>query len=440
MKTLEYKSQLEIKYNVDVLVLGGGPSGVAAAVKCARQRLKNKGDKHPRVMLIEQSGCLGGSSILAMVAEIMNFDDGENFLAGGFGREVHDTLFGECKYKREWQDVHPEELKRQYDKMITEAGVELLLYTKVVNAVCNTEGRVDYAIVSGPDGMYAINADYYIDCTGAASFCESAGAKSYYGDTNGTAMSATLCSQWCGVNFEQLRYQEKYLKEAYEEGILSQYDTALPGIKRMYPEYGVGGGNIGHCFGVDDRNAEDMTKATLKVRLILSEYEKYYRKYVAGCENVVLIQTATNLGIRESRRVECETMLTIDRFDSDIPFEDEIGRYSYPIDIHPMTADKAGMQNFFKNVSKEHTKGGSYSIPYSCLLPKGFSNLFVAGKCIGADHEMIASVRVIPGCYITGQATGIAAAVCCDNSCDNTAVDYNELRQRLIEAGAYLKN
>ena len=439
MQSLEFKSEIPVKYDVDVLVIGGGPSGVAASVMCAREKLSKQNNQHPRVMLIEQSGCLGGASILSMVAEIMNFDDGENFLAGGFGREIHDALFGECKYNREWQNVHPEQLKRIYDKLVIESGVQLLLYTKVVNAIYGENDKIKYAIVSGPEGMYAIKANYFIDCTGAASFCDLAGAKSQYGDSSGVAMSATLCSQWCGVNFDQLKHQGKHLKDAFEEGLLSQYDTALPGIKRMYPEYGVGGGNIGHCFGVDDRSAIAMTEATIKGRSILAEYEKYYQKYVDGCENAVLIQTATHLGIRESRRVECELMLSINDFEGEIPFDDEIGRYSYPIDIHPMTADKNGMQDFFKNVTKAHGKGGSYSISYRCLLPKSFSNLFVAGRCIGADHEMIASVRVIPGCYITGQAAGIAAALCCDQLCDAKDLNYAILHKHLIEAGAFLK-
>ena len=440
MQTIKYESELSLKYTADVLVIGGGPSGVAAAVMCARQQLSKHGNRQPKVMLIEQSGCLGGASVLAMVPEIMNFDDGENFLAGGFGREIHDILFGECKYKREWQNVRPEQLKRLYDRMIIESGVELLLYTKAVNAVCDDSGKVKYAIASGPDGMYAISADYYIDCTGSASFCDLAGAESCYGDSAGIAMPATLCSQWCGVDFERLNVQNRHLNDAYNEGILSQYDTVLPGIKRNFPEHGVGGGNIGHCFDVDDRSAVSMTDATVKGRMILSEYERYYRKYVEGCENAELLQTATQLGIRESRRVKCEQMLTIDYFDGDKSFDDEIGRYSYPIDIHPMTADQKGMLDFSKNVSKAHSSGGSYSISYRCLLPENFSNLFVAGRCIGCDHEMTASVRVIPGCYITGQAAGIAAALCSDEACDTKALDYKKLRERLLKVGAYLSN
>ncbi len=438
MEELEFSQNLQVRYEPDVLVIGGGPAGIAAAVMCARQSIQRSGKTRPSVMLLEQSGCLGGASVLSMVAEIMNFDDGEHFLSGGFGREVHDTLFGECKYEREWYNVRPEPLKRLYDRLVTEASVKLLLYTRVVSAVCEGEGNVKYAIVSGPEGMYAIRASYYIDCSGSASFCNSAGAASDYGDDDGIAMSATLCSQWCGVDFGKLRDQGAHLKQAYDDGLLSQFDTVLPGIKRMYPELGVGGGNIGHCFAVNDCSADSLTEATLNGRKILREYEAYYRKYVPGCENVSLIQTATHLGIRESRRVKCEFTLTFDRFDNPNPFEDEIGRYSYPIDIHPMTADPKGMQDFRQSVSKRHQRGGYYSIPYRSLIPKGFVNLLTAGRCIGADHEMIASLRVIPCCYNTGLAAGIAAAICVEQSCGVREIAYGELRKRLLAAGAYI--
>ncbi len=398
-----YNKPLEIYDKADIIVAGGGPSGVAAAVSAARQG--------KRVILLEQSGSLGGASILSMVAELMNFDDGRNFISRGIGEEVFKKLNLENQRKREWYNIRYEELKRVYDAMVLEAGVEVMFYTRIVDVICN-DGTVSNLIVSGPNGLFALEGKFFIDCTGTGSLSCFAGADFSYGDELGNTMSATICSLWGGVDFSKKGYDAANYEKAYKDGVFSQYDKVLPGIKANYTEIGVGGGNVGHCFGVDDRDVKSLSKAMFEGRKILAEYEKYYQNYVSGCEKATLIKSADYIGIRESRRILCEYTLTIDSFYSQESFFDEIGRYSYPIDIHPMTPDQNGMKGFYNAVSMKHGEGETYSIPYRSLVPKGLNNVLVAGRCIGTDRGMQASVRVIPCCYITGQAAGIAAAVC----------------------------
>ena len=123
---LNYNKALEVRYEADVLVAGGGPAGIAAAVMAAEAGAK--------AIIIEQSGSFGGAGTLGMVPEIMNFDDGENFLCGGFGRRVHDALFPPCQFKREWMIASPEVTKRLYDSMIAEAGVQYLFFNKLTDA------------------------------------------------------------------------------------------------------------------------------------------------------------------------------------------------------------------------------------------------------------------------------------------------------------------
>ncbi len=402
MGDLIYEKRLALKAQADVLVIGGGPSGVAAAVAAARSGAN--------VMLLEQSGALGGMSAIAGVPELMNFDDGKNFIAKGFGEIIHRRLFGECAYERKWNLVRTEELKLLYDELVLESGVNLRFYTRVVDVVTR-EGRVDFVVVSAPEGMYAISARVIVDCTGSASACAAAGADFEYGDESGATMPGTLCSLWGGVDFSKKGRDADHFERAFADGVFSKYDTCLPGIKPTYPEVGVGTGNIGHAFGVNDCDGESMTRAMLECRRDLEEYRVFYKNYVPGCKNAVLMDTANFLGIRESRRVACETTLTADRFYDQTVRDDEIGRYSYPIDIHPMTPDKEGMADFDKAVSCRHGDGESYGIPYGALVPKGIDNMLVAGRCIGTDRAMQASVRVIPGCYITGQAAGVAAAI-----------------------------
>jgi len=421
---LSYNKNIPLFDKADIIVAGGGPSGVAASVAAARQGKK--------VILLEQSGSLGGASILSMVAELMNFDDGQNFISKGIGQEVFERLNLADNRCRQWHNIRYEELKRAYDDMVIDAGVEVMFYTRIIDAVC-AGGTLSSVIVSGPDGLFALEGKFFVDCTGSGSLACFAGAEYEYGDESGNTMSTTICSLWGGVDFDKKVADGKNYEKAYADGVFSQYDNTLPGIKKNYPEINVGGGNVGHCFGVDDRDVKSLTKAMFKGRKILAEYENYYRNYVEGCENAVLIKSADYLGVRESRRIVCEYMLGVDSFFSQESFPDEIGRYSYPIDIHPMTPDKAGMDGFNKSVSMRHNDGESYSIPYRCLVPKGLNNLLVAGRCIGADRPMQASARVIPCCYITGQAAGVAAAVCVEDKVAAKDADYKRIQAKIKE-------
>ncbi len=429
--TLNYEKKLEVRYKTDILVVGGGPAGVAAAVMAAEQGA--------RVLIIEQSGSLGGAGTLGMVPEIMNFDDGEHFLAGGFGRRVHDALFPACKYEREWKIASPEVTKRLYDQMIEESGAQFLFFNKLTDAV--TDGkRITHAIVSAPEGIYAIAAKYFVDATGNGALSAMAGCGFDYGDESHLTMPATLCSLFGNVDFGvfDVEQQRAHVEDAYREGLLTQYDTILPGMKPIFPECRVAGGNIGHAFAVNDTESRSLSDAMQKSRKILAEYEQYYRSYVKGCENAVLLRTADILGVRESRRIHTDRTLTKDAFFSKTPFSDEIGRYSYPVDIHPMTPSEKGMADFEKSILLKHERGESYSIPYGAIVARDRDNLFVAGRSIGADRPMQASVRVIPGAYITGQAAGIAAALCARYGCDTHSLNIKKLQAALRDAGAYL--
>ena len=258
-------------------------------------------------------------------------------------------------------------------------------------------------------------------------------------------MPGTLCTLWGGIDWntvfgpEGRGYAEAHIEEAIRDGVFTLEDRHLPGIWRVGET--IGGGNVGHTFGVNGTDEVSLTKAYNWARRTIREYETFYKKYMRGYEEMEFVMSAPLMGIRESRRITCDYTLNFEDFKARAVFPDEIGRYSYPIDIHIAKPDKASFVEHKKNLRTALGKGESYGIPYRSLLPRGLDNVWVAGRCIGVDRPMQASVRVMPCCYITGQAVGAAAAQYIRRGLKSIReVDTTALQADLKEAGAFLPN
>lgn len=421
---------MDFKYETDVFVAGGGPSGVAAAVAAARCGKK--------VFLAEATGCFGGLGTSGLVPAFAPFDDGENILASGIGYEIRQNLT-RCTPLRNWTTLDIEELKREYDKIVTQAGVEFSFFTTVYD-VLSSKGRIEAVILGSKSGLFAVKAKIYIDCTGDGDLCVFGGAKYEMGDESGAVMPQTLCSIWTDIEKEKCNEAlNKYVEQAYRDGILTYEDRHIPGF--FHGKNGISGGNIGHTFGFNPTDEKSLTKAMVRGRESMLEFEKYFKTYFTGYENMQLCSTASVLGVRESRRIVCDYMLNVNDFISRSVFKDEIGRYCYPVDIHVMNTDKEEYERFKKEYEENLRckKGESYGIPYRSLIPVSFSNVLVAGRCIGTDRQMQASVRVMPGCFITGQAAGAAASLACETE-DVRKISVRDLQNALINLGAYLPN
>jgi len=430
---MKYQKELEIKYTPDVLVVGAGPAGVAAAIASARCGME--------VLLTDSQGSFGGAATSALVPCFAPFGDGVNVLAAGIGYEIRKEVSRDVPLDAYWTPLKVEELKRAYDKAICESGVKPLLFTTLCDVVCN-DRKVDYAVFSAKSGLFAVKAKIYIDCTGDGDLCAYAGASYEIGDRYGNVMPATLCSLWANIDYSARRGSDaSRLEEAFADGVFSVEDRHLPGMQTVSREEGIGGGNIGHAFGVDPLDEDSLTRAMITSRKTVTEYDRYYREYLSGFEKLTLVATGASLGVRESRRILCDYTLCVDDFLSRAVFEDEIGRYCYPVDIHIMNTDKEEFERFNEEYNKRlrYAKGESYGIPYRSLIPKGLDNILVAGRCIGSDREMQASVRVMPGCFITGQAAGAAASLAVKNQ-NVRGFDIKELQRKLLELGAFLPN
>lgn len=425
-----YKKNLDFKYITDVFVAGGGAAGVAAAVAAARMG--------KQVFLAEASGCFGGLGTSGLVPAFAPFDDGVNILSDGIGYEIRKKLKNAVAL-RNWTTLDTEELKRVYDDIITQAGVKFSFFTTVYDVIVK-DNSIEGVILGSKSGLFAVKAKIYIDCTGDGDLCAFGGAEYEKGDPNGTVMPPTLCSIWSGIDKDKCNEPwNEHVEQAYKDGVLSYEDRHIPGF--FHGNDGISGGNIGHIFDVDPTDEAELTNGMLWGRKSMIEFENYFKNYFIGYNNLRLVSTASTLGVRESRRIKCDYTLNVDDFINHSVFEDEIGRYCYPVDIHVMSTDKEEYERFSKEYRTflRYKNGESYGIPYRCLIPVSFKNALVAGRCIGTDRQMQASIKVMPGCFITGQAAGTAAALACEEQ-DVRKISIKELQQSLVKGGAYLPN
>lgn len=435
MTELIFKRTIPVRHEVDVFVAGGGPAGVSAALAAARQGSE--------VFVAEGQACFGGVGTAGLVPAYMRFSDGYHFLADGIGREIYERMKQYADTPTDDPNrsvsINAEALKRVYDDLMQESQAAFTFHTQVIGVEVEG-GHVTHAICAAKSGVFAVKAGVFVDGTGDGDIAAWAGAPFEKGDEDGNLMPGTLCSLWFGVDWDRVDGpQSKALEQAFADGVFTIQDRHLPGMWRVGKQ--VGGGNVGHTFGVDGTDERSLTEALLWGRRSMVEYEQYYEQYLAGFEDIYLAATGSLLGLRETRRIMGDYVLQLEDFKTRAVFEDEIGRYNYPVDIHPTTPDPADYAKFEEEFKTLRYKDGeSYGIPYRILTPQGLDNVLVAGRCVSSDRFMQGSIRVMPGCYITGQAAGIAARLALESSVSVHDVNVPELQARLKKLGAYLPN
>lgn len=430
----------------DVIVVGGGPAGCAAAAAAAREGA--------RTLLLEATGMLGGAGTGALVPAWCPFSDQEKMIYRGLAEKV----LNRCKEgqphvspeRLDWIPIDPERLKRVYDDLVTEAGAAILFHTALAAVERNEQGEVSTLIVANKAGLSALRAKVYVDCTGDADLCAWAGAEFHKGDTSGKMMPGTLC--FALSNVDEYAYKHINFNLAAEWPDSPIFKILASGKYPLIPDShtcnkligpGTVGFNAGHIWDVDNTDPQSVSKALVLGRKIAEQYRQALAEYAPQAfANAFLVMTGSVLGIRETRRVIGDYVLTLDDYAARRSFEDEICRNAYYIDIHlaqkdsPKTA--ADMQQLEARTLR-YKKGDSHGIPYRCLIPKGLDNVLVAGRSISCDRIVQGSVRVMPVCLAMGEAAGMAAAHAAlrhSGQVRNVAVPH--LRTRLKEEGAYL--
>jgi len=429
----------------DVIVIGGGPAGCAAAAAAAREGAKT--------LLIEQTGSLGGMGTSALVPAWTPFSDKEKLVYRGIAEKVFvETKRGMPHVKpdaMDWVPIDAERLKRVYDDLVTDAGASVLFNTFFSAVETSEEGAVKAILVSNKSGLTAYSAKIYVDCTGDADLCAWAGAEFHKGgEKDPTLMPATHCFILSNVDEYAYRHSEGLYggnpRSPIHAIVASGKYPAIPDVHCCNNTVGPGavGFNAGHVYQLDATDPVNVSHGMMQGRKIAAAYRDALAEFApAAFGSAFLVQTGSLMGVRETRRVVGDYVLTLEDYVARRSFEDEICRNSYFIDVHAKV--KAALNdlkrfNEWEKTTIHYGKGESHGIPYRCLTPKGLKNVLVAGRCVSVEQIVQGSVRVMPCCLAMGEAAGLAAALASKGSGDVHAVDTQRLRSRLKEEGAYL--
>lgn len=433
VKTLTLNKQVDVVGKYDVVVCGGGPAGFIAAIASARGGA--------RTALIEQYGFLGGMATAGLVNPLSVFTYNNEKVIGGIPWEFIERLqeMGGGLIEKPLGNVafEPELYKLCCQRMVLEAGVDLYMHSYLSGCICN-EKRIEHVVIENKNGTEALEAKVFIDCTGDADLAAMAGVpmlgdegkslqplSTYFAlggvDTESQLLKDSMHHNKQGENCHCLPVRDKLLALKEELGIPEfggpWFCTTLqPGAVTV---------NMTRTAGnaIDNR---DFTRAECELRedvfkmagILKTNFEEFKDSFVTA--------VAVHGGIRETRRIQGLHVITGKEYLGAYEYHDSISRGAHPIDIH---VAKGASQNI------TFLKKPAY-VPYRALITQDNPNLLVAGRCISADKTSFASLRVQASCMGTGQAAGVAAAMCSKDNCTVQNVDAKTLRARLKSMGA----
>jgi hypothetical protein len=430
----------------DLVVAGGGPAGTAAAVCAARLGAK--------VLLVEATGCLGGMGTSGLVTAFDPMADGQRMLVGGLMREIVTTMHQRgflaphvtpdfyTKRFHCWTPFRVEGYKLILDELVTAAKVEVRFFTRVVEADADTaQGTLHGVVLHNIEGLRFVQAKAFIDATGDAVLATLCGVKCREaGRDTPNIMPPTLCSLCSGIDWKRTgkASQQKLIEQAIAERQFTYRDRHVPGLIRVGEQ--VGFLNAGHVFHLDALRCRSLSDGMMRGRRLAQEYVAFYRKYVPGCENLEHVTTANLMGVRESRRIVGEYELVYDDYIARRQFPDQIGVYNVAVDIHVYDDSEAEYQRYHAEFNKTGRlkPGECFGIPYGILVPRGWRNLWVAGRCNSSDVRVHGSIRVQPAAAMMGQAAGSAVVQSLATGQPACDLDTAALVETLRHTGAYL--
>lgn len=427
--------QLTTEHDADVLVVGGGPGGIGAAVAAARGGAK--------VLLVEHYGFLGGMATAGEVNPFMPNHHGGKSLDTGIFEEWFDRMatYGATRSGRVFD---PNVARLAAEDLCLEAGVKLLYHHRSVTADVQ-ERKIRGVVLHSKHGLSGAVAKVYIDATGDGDLAVAAGCRANYGsEDSGHAQPMTLCFK---LKIDRADLPEEFKDKpvmqavwACGEQIQKVYKMAQADGRTENPREDVlmfpsvdpdvvhfNSTRVIHRKAIDGR---DLSDAEVQARRQLRQLWKLLATEIPIFRNSRLHSIAPQIGVRETRHIVGRYTVTLDDYRAGKTFPDAVARVTYGVDIH----NPNGSGTTFIKLPKD----AWYEIPWRALLPADVDNLVIASRAISADHATHSSFRVMPPVVSVGQAAGTAAAIAVRGNMDVSAVDGVALNRRLVELGRNL--
>lgn len=441
------------RMQVDVLVIGGGTSGVGAAIAAARGGAKT--------LLVERYGFLGGVANVGLCLHTFHSSQGERVVAGVPWEMITKMkelggstgpVFIENAHMQTTTPIDVEVMKFVTQEMVIGAGADILYHTSPLDVMVE-DGKVVGVVVSNKGGRTEIRAKVVIDASGDGDIATWAGVPYEKGRTSDGKMQRMSMvfkignvdlpkafetigkgAAWAPLPLTGESYPvwwsatlAHYADAVAEEGLFLGTDEFWGNTVRAR-ETNV---NASRLQGLDGTDAGDLSRGEVEGKRQVFALMDFLRRHVPGFQDSFIAATAPFIGVRETRRMIGEYQLTGEDCLNGRKFDDGIAKVGYPIDIHDPTSGKT----LFTPIGGED---GSYDIPYRCLVPKGVEGLLLAGRCISTTHEAMASTRTMITGMMVGQAAGTAASIAVESGIEPRDVDTDALRSALRAQGAHL--
>ena len=422
--------------DADVLVCGGGLAGTMAAVAAARHGA--------RVLLVERYGFLGGNATGGAVAQFNSWQTaaGRRVVAGLASEVVqrlqrygaaadHDVFVMSTGHRMDRVEYAPEVLKLVLDDMVAESGVQPLFHATLLD-VERTGRRIDAVRLLTKSGVLTVRPRVLVDSSGDIDALYRAGAQFLELGDGEQLQPATMMFRFGPVDFARFdalppAELSQLARRGFEQGALAR--AALHAARDPFSDDAWF--NISR-LAIDATDVMALSRAEIEGRRQAWSAAQYLRHAVPGCALGRLRAFATQVGVRETRRVAGDHVLSAEDLLQGVAFPDAVAAGAYPIDIHPAS----GGDLVYKPLGEDH----SYQIPYRSLIPLGLDNALVAGRGVSATHDALAAIRVMTISMAVGQAAGTAAALAVrkPGAVHVRDVGSNPLREALRADGACL--
>jgi hypothetical protein len=455
---VEDEKQTPVSHEAEVVILGGGPGGVSAAIAAAR----NEAD----VLVVEKSNCLGGTTTGGLMTRM----DVSHAIWGRIPHEkrivqgIYLEIIERCKklggfieeYEvKKWlagmlsgvECFDPQILKFVLQEMAEEEGIHLLYHTLAVDAVVEDK-ELKAVIIENKSGRQAVRGRIFIDATGDGDIAVKAGAKYEMGrESDGMLQPVTMTFRIGGVDVEEVFRTYGRKQKIYREIVPHNAHPYLREVEKakregvynfptgrfwfhLTPIKGVVYVNTTRIHGIDPTKTENLTRAEVVGLRQVMQLMNFVRKYMKGFENSYLVDIGSYIGVRESRRIIGEYVLTRDDVLHAKKFPDAIASGSARIDIHDV---KGAWSELIAPPEGEY-----YQIPYRCILAKGLENVLTVGRSISTTHDAQGATRMVPTTIAVAQGAGTASALSGNRGRTLRDIDVSELQDILIQQGGFI--